>query len=515
MVQIALFAGLGFLSALILVLLISPLLRRRTVRLTEKRLRAELPQSMEEIRADRDSVRADYAMRLRQMEIKLDKSKDAAVERALLMEARNEEVATLKTEVRQKLEIISELGDDLDVQRNISRDKEEELARAKSKLRDIAVRLERKIKELERAETRSDEMAVTIEKQRAELIETRASLRNVERYGIGVGAVPGDGAETVSERSGPIADNAFPDSGDDEDRVDPPMTLRPREDMMFEDRLDVDGQSAELKIQITELEAAKLAAEMKARAIEDKLASTEGHVNDLQGQLALLETSSGINLSAEDAGERQARIFDLEAQIGVLESDLAAKEARISALMTESDLARPDSADDETVLALRAKLLDVEAEKAAFEAEVTRLTLDLEMAGASSTLPAVGQGDERIRDMEVDLKAAQTDRDAALARAETLAREMKELEAAQEDQRKLEQAEISGLRQSLSGLAAEVTHIVRTLEGADSPVNEILAGANGHGGGAIGFSGGVAGEVVSLADRIKALRDRAASASAP
>lgn len=512
MVQIALFAGLGFLSALILVLMISPLLRRRTVRLTEKRLRAELPQSMEEIRADRDSVRADYAMRLRQLEIKLDKSKDAAVERTLLMEARNEEVSTLKTEVRQKLEIISELGDDLDVQRNISRDKEEELARAKSKLRDLAVRLERKIKELERAEGRSDEMAVTIEKQRGELIETRASLRNVERYGIGVGALQGEGNENGSDQSG-LASNTVISGAMDGERADPPMGLRPRDDMMFEDRLDTDGESAELKIHITELEAAKLAAEMKARAIEDKLASKEGQIDELQGQLMLLQTSSGINVSAEDAGERQARIFDLEAQIGGLESDLAAKEARISSLMTDSDLARPDAADDETLLALRAKLLDVEAEKAAFEAEVTRLTLDLEMAGVSGAEPAIEKTDDRMRDMEANLVAAQSDRDAALAKADTLAREMQELETAQENQKKLEQAEISDLRQSLSGLAAEVTHIVQTLEGEDSPVNDILAGANGHGS-ANGASGGVAGQVMSLADRIKALRDRAASASA-
>jgi len=179
--------------------------------------------------------------------------------------------------------------------------------------------------------------------------------------------------------------------------------------------------------------------------------------------------------------------------------------------MTEADLARPDSADDETVLALRAKLLDVEAEKASFEAEVTRLTLDLEMAGASDAASATGQSDARVADLEADLTAARSDRDAALARAETLAREMKELEAAQDDQRKLEQAEISDLRQSLSGLAAEVTHIVQTLEGANSPVNEILADVNGYGSGANGASG----EVISLADRIKALRDRAVSVSAP
>ena len=137
MVQIVLYVGLGFLSALLLVLILSPFLRRRTIRLTERRMRAELPQSMEEIRAERDSVRADYAMRVRQLEIKQDKLKDAAVERTLLMEERNEEISTLKTEIREKNDIIAETSDELDAARNTSRDREEELSRAKSKIRDL------------------------------------------------------------------------------------------------------------------------------------------------------------------------------------------------------------------------------------------------------------------------------------------------------------------------------------------------------------------------------------------
>lgn len=505
MVQIVLYVGLGFLSALLLVLILSPFLRRRTIRLTERRMRAELPQSMEEIRAERDSVRADYAMRVRQLEIKQDKLKDAAVERTLLMEGRNEEISTLKTEIREKNDIIAETSDELDGARNTSRDREEELARAKSKIRDLVTRLERKIKELERSEARSDELDVTVEKQRAELIEGRASLRNVERYGLPVGHVPADDD----------ADKAGKTEAEDEIRPDPPMSTRPRDDLMFEDRLDVTEGSAALRIEVTELEAAKFAAEMRAQKTQDQLASAEDKVIGLQEKLMRLQSLDEPDPSSGTASgdeESKTRIFDLEEQISDLESGLAAKEARIAILVRDAELSSPGAGDDDTVIALRSKLLDVEAEKAAFESEVTRLTLDLEMAhsldgpGNTGPDPEIEKVRGNLRTAEEALITAQSDRDQALAKADMLDQELKKLEALQGSQSKIEQAEVSILRDSLSDLAADVTHMVMTLEGEASPVNEILASSNGK-----TAANGTSSDIISLADRIKTLRDRATS----
>jgi len=520
-VQIALYAGLGFLLALLLVLIVSPLLHRRTIRLTERRMRAELPQSIEEIRADRDSIRADYAMRVRQLEIKLDKLNDAAVERSLLLEARNEEIATQKTEIRQKLEIIAEFSDDLDEQRNVTREREEELARAKAKIRELAARLDRKAKELERSEARFRDMETTVEKQRSELIETRASLRTAEAAAAGPARTPITSELAGADQSALFADqggerSGGQRSGDDEIRIDPPMTSEPRIDAMFEEKPAGDDQSAEIRIQITELEAAKFAAELRAKQSEDQLTSVEGKVAELEDQLTKLREAGGSGAVPMDDDQRQARIFDLEAQMGGLEADIATKDSRISALMEEVDLARSGSNDDEATAALRTRLLDVETEKAAFEAEVTRLTLDLEMANSKGIGSAAGPAPdqegltEQLRDMEHRLEEAQSDRDRALAQSEELSRELKNRDSLSESQRKIEQAEITLLRESLSDLAAEVTNIVMTLEGEDSPVNGILSASNGHAN-ADDFSGSQSGAIISLADRIKTLRERAAS----
>lgn len=61
MIEYALLFGLGFLSATLIAILIAPAIHRRIVAYTEGRIRATLPISPEEVRAQRDMARAVYA----------------------------------------------------------------------------------------------------------------------------------------------------------------------------------------------------------------------------------------------------------------------------------------------------------------------------------------------------------------------------------------------------------------------------------------------------------------------
>lgn len=61
MIQYAILYGLGFLSAVLAVLLLAPIVLRRVVWFTERRLKATMPLSPQEIRAQKDMARAVYA----------------------------------------------------------------------------------------------------------------------------------------------------------------------------------------------------------------------------------------------------------------------------------------------------------------------------------------------------------------------------------------------------------------------------------------------------------------------
>ena len=76
MIEYALLVMLGFCAAGLLALLIAPTIWRRAVRLTTKRLDATLPKTLSDIEADKDLLRASYAMQIRRLEAGLNKARD-------------------------------------------------------------------------------------------------------------------------------------------------------------------------------------------------------------------------------------------------------------------------------------------------------------------------------------------------------------------------------------------------------------------------------------------------------
>lgn len=90
MIEYALLFGLGFLSAILLVSLMAPAIHRRIVVYTEKRLRATMPISPQEVRAQKDMARALYAAENARTRQELD----AEREKALSLKFRNDNAVT-------------------------------------------------------------------------------------------------------------------------------------------------------------------------------------------------------------------------------------------------------------------------------------------------------------------------------------------------------------------------------------------------------------------------------------
>jgi chromosome segregation ATPase len=72
MIELIMYFAIGFFAAGLSVLVIVPLIHGRAVRLTTRRLEAALPASMAEVRAEKDGLRAEFAMSTRRLEIKIE-----------------------------------------------------------------------------------------------------------------------------------------------------------------------------------------------------------------------------------------------------------------------------------------------------------------------------------------------------------------------------------------------------------------------------------------------------------
>ena len=107
MIEIAMYIGIGVLTGCLIAVAVVPLVHDRAVRLTVRRVEAALPQSIDEIRADKDLLRADFAMSTRRMEITIEQLRNKAASQLIELDRRADVVNRLKAQRdRLKVELI-------------------------------------------------------------------------------------------------------------------------------------------------------------------------------------------------------------------------------------------------------------------------------------------------------------------------------------------------------------------------------------------------------------------------
>ena len=99
MIDIGMYVALGFLLASLLALMVAPAFWRRAVRLTRRRVEMTMPMSTSDIQADKDQLRAEFAIELRRVEVALEKAKDKAARELVEANKRRVEVSEIKTEL--------------------------------------------------------------------------------------------------------------------------------------------------------------------------------------------------------------------------------------------------------------------------------------------------------------------------------------------------------------------------------------------------------------------------------
>ena len=102
MIEPIMFVGIGFLVAGLLVIGVIPLVHARAVRLTTRRLEAVTPLSMAEIQADKDQLRAEFAMSTRRLEMSVEQMKAKTTSQLAEIGKKSEAIGRLKLELGEK-----------------------------------------------------------------------------------------------------------------------------------------------------------------------------------------------------------------------------------------------------------------------------------------------------------------------------------------------------------------------------------------------------------------------------
>jgi chromosome segregation ATPase len=176
MIEPIMFVGIGFLVAGLLVIGFIPLVHARAVRLTMRRLEALTPLSMAEIQADKDQLRAEFAMSTRRLEMSVDQMKAKTTNQLAEIGHKSEAIGRLKLELGEKTASLfaleakeKQLTDDLKAA-------QDELAAKVAEMEEAERTLASTHAELVQTSGNFHERSVTADSQRVELVALRAQV---------------------------------------------------------------------------------------------------------------------------------------------------------------------------------------------------------------------------------------------------------------------------------------------------------------------------------------------------
>jgi len=379
--------GIGFLAAALLGLLFVPLVHNRAVRLTMRRLEAATPLSIAEIRADKDQLRAEFAMSTRRLEMSVAQMKTRTTSQLAELGKKADAINQLKKELGEKTATIFALEARDKSLRDQLRATEEEFEIKSSALREAERALADKEAELVKLIAELGEHSITADSQRVELATLRTQ---VEAMKVGVA----DYERTVKDielrltREREDAEATATDLTEARDKLGS-LGARTGE---LERQLLVQTTEAEiLNRRVQELESrlgdqGRLLAERDYQI--DKLRNDVDVAGKIEADLrSELATAGGRSSTAVD--KFRSDIMQLEAQLAAALEERAKLQREIATMKRDTESTWASERVENALL--RERINDVAA-------EVARLTAALEgpgsaiMAMLAVDAPALGQG---------------------------------------------------------------------------------------------------------------------------
>jgi DNA repair exonuclease SbcCD ATPase subunit len=197
-IEFALLFGLGFLSALLIAMLVAPAVHRRIVVFTENRIRATVPISPQEVRAQRDMARAVYAAENARTKQELVQEKDKVVSLILQGDNLKDEIrrlsadnielkavaenldvaaADLKSQLRQEESHIAELKAALEASEEESIGKDQDVERLKQQMELLVSKRDNTRIDLSTRETEVENLKFRVSALREERDNLRKDVR--------------------------------------------------------------------------------------------------------------------------------------------------------------------------------------------------------------------------------------------------------------------------------------------------------------------------------------------------
>ncbi len=176
MIQSSLFFALGFLAAGLIALLIAPAIWNRAVRLTKRRIEAKVPLTLSDIQADKDRMRAEFAISTRRLEITIKDQREKAAQQLLELNHRRNEAKSATDERDRLAKRLEELEATHAQMRKDFEERERQLALVADKLAVTSEQLDEKTIELSKLELLFEDASLSSSSRQIELVARESDL---------------------------------------------------------------------------------------------------------------------------------------------------------------------------------------------------------------------------------------------------------------------------------------------------------------------------------------------------
>jgi len=180
MIEAIMFFALGFLAASLVALVLLSAVWHRAVRLTTRRIEGAIPVSMSEIQADKDQLRAEFAMSTRRLETSVEQLKLKTTEQLAEIGRKSESLRVLKAEVEEKTAACTALEAQERTLRDKLRSTEEELSLKSKTLNETEAELAARTGELAQIARTLVDKTSEADSQRVEITALETQRENLK-----------------------------------------------------------------------------------------------------------------------------------------------------------------------------------------------------------------------------------------------------------------------------------------------------------------------------------------------
>ena len=376
MIEPIMYLAIGFLIAMLCALMVVPLVHNRAVRLTTRRLEAATPLSMAEIQADKDQLRAEFAMSARRLEMSVEQLKNKTTSQLAELGKKTDAINRMKIEIGEKNATIFALEAREKAVKEQLRATEEEFSAKTEALRQAERALTEKQDELSRISAELSDRSNVAESRQAELVTVRSQIEELKnRVGDAEREFSATQARLAQERY--ESETATRNLGDARGRVEN-LSQRVTD---LDRQLIVQVKEAEmLSSRVNDLEArlatqGKLLAERdyENRQLRQANEAAERMLQDLRGELGGI--NGGRSGAIEKLSQEKAAV---EEQLRLARDERAKLQRDINTIQQQAETSWAQERMENALL--RERINDIAA-------EVAKLAMQLE--GPNSAIEAM------------------------------------------------------------------------------------------------------------------------------